>query len=176
MKYPLIALLLVAGCSNIVPSAIARLYSVSPMEADPSDIAVALDLPDGIGVRQGTAKLLLTATRSDTNETSAATYILAASPGRDGSTVYAIADRDFGRLRAQQSLIRGWKDAAGDATNGSLSAGLEGCIIGAGPADDAAMSINMRTAKEDAFFPLIRRAPITDVMELADMEDLKPCD
>ncbi len=176
MKYPLIALLFAAGCSNVVPSAVARLYALSPMEADPSDIAVALDLPDGIGVRPQSAKLTLTATRTDTDQTSAGTYIFSASPGSDGSTVYAVADSDFERLRAQQSLIRGWKEVADDATSGSLSVGLEGCAIGAGPTPDAVISINMRTAQDGAFFPLIRNAPITEVLDLADEDALKQCD
>ena len=175
MKLVLIALALTAGCSSVVPSTIARLNAISPMEADPQDIAIALDLPDTVGITQGSAQMLMTATRRDTEQTSSETYILATMHGSDGSTIYAIAEADFGRIRAQQTLIQQWKEEAGRATSGSVGVNLKGCSIGDGPDEDDVMSIRIRTDTDGPFFPLVRDTPVKKVLEFTEIGALEPC-
>ncbi len=175
MKPALVALALTAGCSSIVPSTVARLSALSPLKADPKDIAIALDLPDTVAIREGSAQMVMTATRKDTSETSQETYVLATKSGTDGSVIYAISQSDFARIRQQQTLIRGWKDAVGRNASGSIGIELEGCSLGAGPDEDEVMSINLRTAADGPFYPLVRDTPVVSVLEYTKLEALEPC-
>ena len=59
---------MMAGCSALVPSGVARLSAISPLEADPDAIAVALVLPEGVDLVPGSARLAIEAVREDTGE------------------------------------------------------------------------------------------------------------
>jgi hypothetical protein len=176
----LFALAVLSGCSALVPSGVAQLASLSPLDADPAGIEVALVLPDGIDVAPGSAKLNLSATREDTGETEAAEFILAAKAGDpagfdpDAALVrrFHIADADIARMRAMQDNIRHWKEVDGAKTTGSLSVALGGCTLGNGPAPDARASVYLRASEEGGFFPVLANARIAD---LGDTQTPSPC-
>ena len=175
MRYLILTIAFLSGCSSVVPSGIARLNAVSPMDADPADIGVSLTLPEGVAIIDGSAILTLAATRSDTNETTEGTYVLASMTATDGSQIYAVDPVDHAKLRDQQALIRQWESKDSDATTGSLSVPLAGCQIGAGPAKDATVSIRMRTAEDGPYFPIIRNAPVREVLQKGRFDPLQPC-
>lgn len=176
MKLLAFALLFGLGaCSSVSIPGLARLATLSPLETDPTNIAVALSLPDGVVLRPGTAQINLGASTDGRAKSTEATYILAPSPGTDGSTVYRIAAADLDAFRAQQKLINGWKGADPDGTSGSFGVSLEGCATGGGPRRDATVSIAMRTSADDSFFPLVKNAPWKDVLGYAELDTLGPC-
>ncbi len=160
--------LLLAACSSVDPITLLKLSALSPLEADPSDIAVKVQLPDGLQVRPKTAILSVSATRNDMK--SEGMYLLATEIGPDG-TIYSVANDDKGRLKAQQSLIIGWEEDDPD-TSGSISVSLEGCSVGTGPSKNATISIQIRTEAQGPYLPLVSEAPISEVLEA---NDLEPC-
>lgn len=175
MRHLILAIAFLSGCSSVVPSGIARLAAVSPLEADPADIAVSLDLPDGIAITDGSAQLTLMAKRQDTDQTSDEVYVLAKGVGSDGSEIFSISSDDIARFRTQQSEIRDWETTHPDDTNGSMGVTLEGCLTGNGPDDAATVSINIRTSAAGRFFPLVKNAPVAEVLQTGAFEPLQPC-
>lgn len=177
MRFPLLLLaaLALSGCSSIVPSSVARLYQVSPLEADPADLAVALDLPETVQVRPGSAKISFSARRSDTGQTSDGVYTLRMRKGTAGQSVFDMAAADIPTLRRQQALIRGWEEEDGDATSGSVSVTFEGCRIGTGPTPDDTVSVLLRTQADGSFFPLVRDATITDALNVLKLDAIERC-
>lgn len=160
--------LFLAACTSVDPITLLKLSTLSPLEADPSDIAVNVQLPDGLQIRPETAILSVSATRNDLK--SEGMYVLATADGSDGTT-YSVAIDDRARLKAQQALILGWKEEEPD-TSGSISVGLEGCSVGTGPATNATISIQIRTEAQGPYLPLLNAMPIADVL---DANELQPC-
>lgn len=176
MKPVALALFLcLCACSSVSLSGLARLYALSPMETDPSDIAVALTLPEGLALRPGTAVFGIRSGTKDGTKSSNESYILAPSPGPDGSTVYQIAERDWNKVRAQQKLVADWEAEDPRGHSGSISVSLEGCTVGDGPADDATLSIAMRTTPDGDFFTLVNEAPWGEAASKGGLESIKPC-
>lgn len=169
------------GCASVVPGTAARLASLSPLETDPGDIQVALGLPEQAGIVPGSAKLILTATRSDTGEISEGTYTLdtfdtAADPALanlnapGGVIGLRITPQDQVALRAQQATVRLWEAEAPDATQGSLGITLGPCQTGPNPGQAA--SIWVRTGPQAPFRTLVRRGPLENYVET---DTLPPC-
>ena len=178
MRYLLVSVLLctVAACGRVVPSTVAQLEALSPVDTDPAILALALDLPAGQSVRPEFAALILGAKRADTgSETShRAALVTDADPGaltaQPGGNLIAmrIAPSDIEPLRAVQAEIRRWQAEAPDSTKGSLAIALQGCTTGDGPAKDARASVWIRLEADGSFQPLLRDAPLARAFDLLD--------
>jgi hypothetical protein len=169
MRRALLSLLLVSACSSLVPSTTAQLAQLSPLEADPAAIALAIQLPPGLVVPEGGAKMVVEATRKATGETRRGDYVLASEPGDpaqfaadpgDSVTFYRLAPDDIAPMRDLQTIVADWKTADPDGTAGSFSMGLAGCAVGQGPEPDAKGSVYIRTVANGAYLPLIQNASI----------------
>jgi len=171
----LAASLLLGGCSSVVPGTVARLSQVSPLTADPAGFVVALDLPDGVAVAPGSAHLILSARQTDTGEAATGQFTLEAGQTAAGQDTLRVAEKDLSSLRALQARINAWEDADPDATQGSLSVTLAGCRVGEGPDPDATLSIALQPDKDAPFLPLVRNAPLSDALKLAETGPLPPC-
>jgi len=176
MRCPAIAsLILLSACSSISLPGVARLNALSPMETDPADIAVALALPEGLALQPGSAVFSIKSGTKDGTRKSNETYVLARTPGSDGSTVYQIAMADWDRVRAQQKLVRRWEEEDPRGHSGGFGVSLMPCTVGDGPADGAVLSISMRTNPDDAFFSLVKNAPWEDALDETGLDALEPC-
>jgi hypothetical protein len=165
-----------AGCSSLVAAGVARLAGLSPLTADPQGFVVAIDLPPGIAIPPGSAQILFQAARTDTGEASSHSYLLEESRTETGAVSYRIATPDLDRFRTQQTLIAGWEDAAPDQTTGSFSVSLAPCTTGAGPASDATVSVTLKLAEDQAFFPILRDAPLDQITQAGVGVEIAPCD
>lgn len=170
MRLSFLSLCLVAACSSVVPTTVMRLGGLSPTTADPAGFAVDLSLPDGVGVQPGAARLIFEVKRTDSGEASTGTYVLTAQDG-----VYRIAEDDLRALRAQQSTARAWEASQPDATEGALSLNLTPCLIGAGPAPGAKVSVAIQIAQDAPFLPLLRDAPLSAVASEAEILQMPGC-
>ena len=184
MRPVLLSLLLDAACSSLVPSTTARLAQLSPLEAGPAAIALALILTPGLAVPEGGANMVVEAHRKATGETLRGDYTLASAPGDPApfaappggsATLYHLAGKDILPLRELQAKVAAWKEAEPEATNGSLNMGLTGCTIGDGPSDDATGSVFIRTEAGGPFLPLIREASIRALIGPALFAAIAPC-
>lgn len=170
MQFKFLSVLLLSACTSIVPSTVMRLNGLSPTTADPAGFAIDLTLPAGIDVQSGTAQLMFSVTRSDTNETRVGTFTLE----RAGST-FRVAQTDLPALRTLQATARQWDAENNDATEGSLGINLSPCKVGDGPAADARVGVALRMAPDGAFLPLVRNGPLSAVASMEQIRDMGAC-
>lgn len=167
--------LLLSACSAVVPSGIAKLYQLTPLESDPADLAVALDLPESVRIKPGTAQISFNAKRSDTGQSSDGAYELEHRQDANGLTILAVAQEDQAPLRAQQAMIRDWEAENEEATSGSISVGFEGCKATEDLDLQDEVSVLLRTQEDGRFFHLIRDAPLSDVLQVFELEKIEDC-
>lgn len=161
------------GCGTLVPTTVARLAGVSPLNADPAGFEVALDLPQGVGVRPGSAILGFEAARSDTGEAFAQEFQLEMSPGTPPT--WRFAEADLAAIRQFQAQARAWESDAPAASSGSISVGLGPCLIGDGPAAEAVISSALRIQQGGPFLPLMRNVALLQFADAADISALPAC-
>ncbi len=167
---------LLAGCATVNPITLARLATVSPLRADPADFTVFLRLPAGLDVAPGQARLVLLAERRDTGDTLEGRYVLERQDLPDGQQAWRVARPDLARLRADQARARAWKEAVPDESGGSLSLTVGGCRTDAGPiAPDATVDVGLTLERDGPRLPLISGAPVTRILDGAEMGELQPC-
>lgn len=178
---PLVTALFLAGCASLVPSTIARLQGLDPINSDPNEIEVALILPAGLTIPPGAAELKLGAVRGE--EKLDASFRLkttdAAVSGLDvpqGASVslLRVSPEDVPRMRRVQSEIAIWKKQD-PSTQGQLSVGLGACGVGNGPARDSRASVLIRTEAEGALLPLVKDTSIRDLIGPELFDAIKPC-
>lgn len=119
---------LLSACFQANPVTMARLATLSPLTADPGDLAVIMELPDWATVAPGSARLSIYSTRSDTGQSLNQEFILSATPTASGGERYAVADTDLDRLRSAQETARQWEAEAPRANSGGFSASFAACI------------------------------------------------
>lgn len=176
MRLFLLSFVLLAGCTSLVPSTAARVSALSPVTADPGAIALAMTLPDGVGVQPDGATLFLGAARTDTGEQTGLTVTLARRSDAEFGEIFEIAPDDRAGFRAEQSRIAAWQAEAPDATEGTLSMGLAPCREGAGPTASARGSVAVRFAADAPFRPLLRNAPLSRLAGEDDVASWPVCD
>jgi hypothetical protein len=164
---------LVLGCTSVVPSSVVWLQQTSPLEADPSQIAARLTLPEGLGVLPGSASLTLSAMRKDTGETLSEVYPFDVQQSE--TALFRFSPKVAARLAQQQATLRAW-DAEPDVEgNASLTVDIEPCRIGGGPTPEARVSVHVQLDEDTGFLPLIRNGPISAVAQASDIADMEPC-
>lgn len=186
MKYLALSVLLVTACGAIVPQTASRLAGISPVEADPAGFEVALAIPQGLDIRPNGARMTLRAERAGSGEISEATYVLARFGGPDAGVglepeaggqivTYRVAEADLAPLRVQQALIRAWEAENDAETAGSLSVSIDPCGVGDGPSLTAEGSVFLRTEMGGEFLPVVRKGPITAIMDAETLGGLPAC-
>ncbi|WP_044006221.1 hypothetical protein [Jannaschia sp. CCS1] len=167
---PALGILALTGCLSVNPVTLLRLAALDPLTADPTGMAVQMDLPDGVGVTDGSAFVRLQA-ETEGGAQFDEVFALVAS----AQQVWRIDPNEQDRFRAAQARAAAWERAAPDATNGSFGASFSPCRLGEGPAEDAFVSINIQLEPEASFLPLLSEVPILSLVEEGDMEALRPC-
>lgn len=158
------------ACGNVVMSTAAKLGMMSPLDEDPGQFAVALDLPEGAGIAPDGATLILFANLTSTGESRKETFILA-----QDANVYRIDPADLPRARAIQAEVRAWERADPRDATGGLTINIEPCVIGDGPAPDATVSISIQTQPGGRFDPLVRNGPLSKVANQAERANWPQC-
>jgi hypothetical protein len=180
----ILALALLAACGSVVPATVAQLRTLSPADADPAALAVAVLTPAGLQPTRGSGRLILQSRRSDTGQADTITLTLAEAPGDaaafgagTGEAVryYRVAAADQPALRAFQAGLDAWQAEVPDATQGSLSIGLGACAVDGGPAPDARGSVFIRLAADGPYLPLINRARIASLIGADALAATLPC-
>ncbi len=167
----LVFAVILAGCGSVSPQTLWQLRSFGPLSADPQDVAVMLDLPDGLSAMPGSAQLTLSAARSDTGENIFGSFALAANE----AGIWQVEEADHPALRDMQALVLDWKTEALEAASGSLSLTLSPCSVGEGPAENALVSAAIQIASDGTFLPLISEASYAEITGNDALEPLPPC-
>jgi hypothetical protein len=160
-----------AGCSDIPIGTALRLAALDPLSADPAGMAVALDLPDGVGIVPGSAELALRAQAADGAEISGR-YGLETT----GDGVWHVRDGDRARLRADQARVAAWERADPAGTVGQFSVTLAPCLTSAGDIGRERLSAALQLEPGGPFLPLLRDVPVAELTEGVGLPDLPRCE
>lgn len=159
----ILPVVLLTGCTSLVPATLARLNNFSPLTVDPAALQAAVTVPEGVTVPMGGATMLLEATRSDLGETVSTTFVLDQKETGE-YLVFAVAPKDVPAFRTLQRTIRTWEEIAEDETTGSFGVDVTLCKVGDGPAEDATFSVFVQ-ADDGGLMPILRDAPVSEVIE-----------
>lgn len=173
----------VSACSGMNPAGLIAASRLDPLNTAPSEIAVAVGVPQTLRLTDGDAELRI-AFRGATEESTilveeVAPLVLSASdtagPSRSTSdeTVYVarVAPEDATRIAAVQQEIRNLRSAGTDG-NGSLTVRVtSGCFVGERPAT-IAVSTWIQTNPSDGFVQLTHRQDLTRAVGAQDAEML----
>lgn len=161
----LIAVLSLGACSSLVPGTVAQVAQLDPLTADPAAVAIEVQMPEGLAIRPGSARLELSAQRGDMRAGGA--FALAAE-----GNVWSLAQAEWPAFRAAQARIADWKAEDPAGTLGTLAVRVDPCLTGAPTLGRAAVSVSIRTAEDGAFLPLLRDASMRAVVRDVPLE---PC-
>lgn len=164
------AALTVTGCVSLNPVTLVQLAMLDPLTADPTQMAVALDLPDGVGVADGSAYMRIYAEQQG-GDSFDETFTLIS----DVQDIWRVEPGARERFRGAQARAAAWERADSDGASGGFSVGFEPCAIGDGPGDDARVSLSLQLEPDARFLPLFNDLPVEELMEDADIALLGPC-
>ncbi len=157
----LLSLSLLASCTDVPLATQAALGEVDPLSADPAGFVLFLSLPPGIGLRESSGVMTLTAERSDTEARIDGSYRLEAiAMGPEGMLAFRVAPGDLERLRADQATAAAWETEVPELSSGALSISAAGCLTGAPVPEDARVSARLRIAEGGPTLPVLRDAPL----------------
>jgi hypothetical protein len=174
-----LSVLILAGCSYIPATTVARLAAIDPMTADPAQIWLAVVMPPGMDPLPGTARMTLHAEAA--GQVRDASFALEGRPLSQGVPVpqgahamaYQLSAADVARMRALQA---GYAAQTGDGEGrATLGIALDGCKQGAGPAPDAEGAVYVRLAADGSFLPLLGPAPLAQMLGPQALAGLAPC-
>lgn len=168
--FPALGAVILAGCVSVNPVTLLRLATLDPLTADPTQMAVQMLLPEGIGVTEGSANVRVQAETEGGAQFNEEFLLVATDPN-----IWRIDPDERDRFRAAQARATAWEQAAPQETSGSFGAGFEPCLLGDGPSEDATVSLSIQLEPGASFLPLLSGVPVLELGEEADVDTLRPC-
>ena len=159
------ALLLLMACGHVDPRGLWEVRRQDPLTVDPAVLALHLDLPQGYGIRSGTARLVLGEARGAISEV----FVLRAEGG-----AFAVAMSDHARFRDTQARLRAARAEEGDF-EGELGLFAGPCRTGAARDEDPRIGASLRTGPSAAAIPLLSAAPLSALAPGLTLEALPDC-
>ncbi|URF45876.1 hypothetical protein [Dinoroseobacter shibae] len=158
MRYPWIAALCVAGCSQVPLASMVELARFDPLQTDLAGITVAVDVTEGLRVAPDGAIMVLAA-QAPSGASVSERFVLDQAAVSETRWFFGVAPQDAARLeRARQQIVA--LKAEDPATAGQLSVTAEPCraVAGAG-------------GTVDVFLQLAADRPFVPVAPTVDLED-----
>ncbi|MEL6922097.1 MAG: hypothetical protein AAFO77_13990, partial [Pseudomonadota bacterium] len=181
--------LFLAACLSTPPSSLMKLSRLSPLEANPANIRLAVETPSALLVRDGDVRLRITYEASDARRSFVEEYaaMIAAvdrpargiRPSAGGETrtfIAALTPEDARSMAAAQARVRALR-ANGDTGKGSITVNALGCALQPFAAGPVRVSTWMQTAPDDDFFVVSRNVDLRKAARQAgrDADLFAPC-
>ncbi|MEJ6393406.1 hypothetical protein V8J82_09080 [Gymnodinialimonas sp. 2305UL16-5] len=122
-----------------------------PITAEPDAFAARVALPDSVALPDGSVMATLSATMPETGQQTHETYVMTRAEEEE---YYVLTEADRTRLRQQQMLILGYREAGLDV-DGTFSFAINPCLTGEGNLRNARVSIELRADETVGFFPVV---------------------
>lgn len=180
---------LLSACSTVPPSSYARMAAISPLEANPSEIRVAVIAPDQLVIKPGGA-IMSVVWQPSSGEARKADFSLEVLSGnatapqllsrlKDGQRLYVLrlTSADTLALLSLQREISAEK-AKGIEGTGQISAGFrDACWDGVFPGGEVALPLeaHIRTDAGAEWTPLMRDIDLKDILKAAKIASLPAC-
>ncbi len=146
-----------------------------PLTTDPAGLSVFLDLPEGLGIREGSVRLGMSVSHPERGRESG-DWVLNPARDRQGRQVFRLSAKEAAEFRAVQAVAREWKAADAEGTAGSLSVSLGGCrTVPLSELEGARASVFVRMSPDGPERAVFRDAPISNVFTRGTVEALPPC-
>ena len=162
----LLLTLLLTSCASVPLTSMYKLYRLSPMEADPSQIKIAIRAHENLGIPHGGAQIQLSYKTHDQNTYIDDIYLIDIVKNamltpeltedmkvNEAITVLQLTPPDAKRMKQIQNLVKA--DKANDIEGqGSLGVSLNGICLRDGniPPDYQTIDIFMQTSNQDGYF------------------------
>lgn len=180
--------LLLTGCSTVSPSGLIAVARLDPLETDPSDISIAVGVPEVLRLADGDAQLFFGFAPSGANTPSpvSATVPLTVSTEAESLTpiagqaiyVFGFAVSEASQLSAVQNRIKALKDQGLTGT-GTLSVAITGGCLTGTLDNGLPVATWIQTSSDGGFTPLTRPTDFLDTLpkqeRLQLIERLQPC-
>ncbi len=156
---------MLSGCASMPLPSMYKLYRLSPMEADPAQIKIAIRAHQAIGIPHGAARMEVKYENHDKSKIIEDIYFIeitqnAAVPAElkddkaadEAITILQLTEQDAESMRKIQAQVKADKKA-GIKGMGSFGLGLHGtCLQGTLPEGSLYVDIFMQTSDEDSYF------------------------
>lgn len=187
-RFPAVAaalamLVALAGCLTTPPSSVVKLARLSPLDADPSAVRLAVRLPEALVVRDGDIRLRIgfdggsETTRLVEEYAAVITDGSGGMPGiaideSDGTHVFvaALTEEDAAALAETQKRIRAWR-TAGIEGEGQLAVMATACADGPVPEGPIPLTTWMRTSPDEPFFIVARNIDLRQQIDRGSRPD-----
>lgn len=169
----IIALALTA-CAYTNPITLARMMTMNPLTADPSDIAVFFDVPEGYSVMPDTAKFIVSGRKDAGLPEEVHEFILVKAP-HPTLLGFQLSQADRQNLIDLQRKFRGWKDDPTLDAGGSFSVFGQPCKKSEFITLDGVLSIFVRLNAGQDPLPLVRNAPLRSEADDDDLAKVPLC-
>lgn len=165
-----------AACTSVVPSTLMRLAALDPFTADPNDMAVALELPAGLALQDGSTEMMFMAVHSPSGETHRRDYTLQEQSTDDGLVIYTLSDADVENLNAMKTSLLPWKETSDGNSTLSMGVTADACRVpGIEIGPDPRVNVLLRLEEEGPLRPFLRDAPLLEYFEVAELAELPQC-
>lgn len=169
---------LLGGCASMPLTSMYKLYRLSPMEADPAQIKIAIRAHQAIGIPHGAARMEVKYENHDQTSIIEETYfievtqngvvtpeLLEDKAADETITILQLTEQDADSMRKIQALVKA--DTAADIKGkGSLGIGLHGtCLRGTLPKGSLYVDIFMQTSDQDGYFIFTKNLDIRQSQE-----------
>lgn len=180
--------LLLTGCSAVSPSGLIAAAQLDPLKTDPSDISIAVGVPEVLRLADGDAQLFFgfAPDGANTPPPVGTTVPLTVSTEAGSLTpnagqriyVFGFGTSEAAHLTAVQDRIRALKDRGLTGT-GTLSVGITGGCLTGTLTDNLPVATWIQTSSDGAFVLLTRPTNFLDTLpdqeRLQLIERLQPC-
>jgi len=164
-----LAAYLLTGCSSVTPAGLIAAARLDPLDANPSDISVAVGVPDQLRLSEGDAALFFSFAPDDAGDTLpiSATVPLSISSEsgprapQDGEAIYIFGLDALGaaRLSEVQEQVRALK-VEGIPGTGIVRVEVSGGCLVDGALENLRITTWIRTSVDDAFVLLTRQTDL----------------
>ena len=165
--------ILLSACSSLVPATLMQVMALSPLQADPADIALRTSLPRGVGLIPDASFLTLAATNPARGLDVDHRFAIRTTEDAEGRLVFTLAPEAMAPLARLQEIVRHHEAEDPRGTTGSLGVTLGLCDLGTGIDPQQRLSVDLRTEAEGVFLPFVRNLPIQDATD--HIGTLPPC-
>lgn len=165
----LLTALLLSSCASLNPAGLIAAARLDPLDTHPSNINVALAVPDSVQLRDGDAYFSMSFVPDDDADNPLGDNIpLAVKPSQngpraplEGETIYVLgfAPQDIAKVTEMQTQVRQLR-AQGVKGRGEISVGVNGGCLTNPDLKALTVTIWLRTDPDSSFVTLVRQTDL----------------
>lgn len=185
----LVFALLVGGCMSMPLSSMYKLSQLSPLEANPKEMKIAVRTLDIAGIQTGAINMHLGYVAQDgsinidedylvevENNPLLSKLLLNGIEENEKVTVMQLSAIDGASMQAHQQRIKAYKEAGGEG-QGTFSVGVNSiCLTGPLPDDELLVDIFLQVSEAESFFIMFEDMDLLQEDEQGELQKLPLCE